>query len=262
MSYLTVSGQLNVEGYSCSLSDVYTFGPTFRAEKSHTSRHLAEFWMIEPEIAFADIFDVMNLIEAYIVYMVKWAIEWCSTDLLWLDKNVETGLMERLKSYISEEFGRITYTEAVDILLQHSDVFEVKPYWGMDMGSEHERYLAEVIFKKPILVYNYPKEFKAFYMRLNDDGKTVAAVDCLMPKIGEVVGGSQREERLDVLDKMIDEKKLDPKGFWWYRELRQYGTIPHGGFGLGFERLIMMITGVENIRDVIPFPRFPGKAEF
>jgi len=261
-TFLTVSGQLNLEGYCCGLSDVYTFGPTFRAEKSHTSRHLAEFWMIEPEIAFADIMDLMDLIEAYVVFLVKWALEWCMNDLVWLDKNVENGLLDRLNGYISDSFTRITYTDAIERLIPHSDLFEVKPSWGLDMGSEHERYLTDVIFKRPVMVYNYPKDIKAFYMRVNDDGKTVAAVDCLMPKIGELIGGSQREERLENLDKMITEKKMELQPLWWYRELRNYGTVPHSGFGLGFERLMMMVTGIDNIRDVIPYPRYPGNAEF
>jgi len=262
-AFLTVSGQLNVETYCCGLSDVYTFGPTFRAENSHTSRHLAEFWMIEPEIAFADLHDCMELTEAFIKYLVDWGLQNCRQDLLWFDKNIENGLIDRLEAILKEPFHTMTYTEAINELEKHSDEFEInKIEWGMDLASEHERYLTEKLFKKPVIVYNYPRTLKAFYMRANDDDKTVSAMDCLLPKIGEIVGGSQREERLDVLDKMIKEKGLETEPYWWYRELRSFGTVPHSGFGLGFERLIMMMTGVENIRDVIPFPRYPHHADF
>jgi len=263
-SFLTVSGQLSVENYCCALSNVYTFGPTFRAENSNTSRHLAEFWMIEPELAFADIMDDMQCAEDYLKYCVRYAYENNREDLEFFDKFVEKGLIARLENLLAEPFARVTYTEAIDLLIKESDKakFEVKVEWGIDLGSEHERYLTEKIFKKPTIVYDYPKDIKAFYMRLNDDEKTVAAFDCLVPQIGEVIGGSQREERLDVLDRRLEEMKLDQADYWWYRDLRKYGSVPHSGFGLGFERLIMLTTGVENIRDVIPYPRYPDHNEF
>eukprot|EP00921_Rhytidocystis_pertsovi_P011097 GHVQ01017876.1.p1 GENE.GHVQ01017876.1~~GHVQ01017876.1.p1 ORF type:complete len:685 (+),score=143.11 GHVQ01017876.1:209-2263(+) len=261
-AYLTCSGQLAVENFCCSLSDVYTFGPTFRAEKSHTSRHLAEFWMIEPELAFADINDNMDCAEAFLRYCVEWVLMKCEDDIKWLDTNCEQGLQNRLQKILEEPFKRLTYTDAVTLLQAHNDKFSEPVSWGIDLASEHERYLTEKIFERPLIVYDYPKDIKAFYMRLNDDGKTVAAMDVLLPHIGEVIGGAQREERLEVLDAMIEEKGLDKKAYWWYRELRQFGTIPHSGFGVGFERLIMMVTGVDNIRDVIPFPRYPQHAEF
>ncbi|CAJ1376809.1 unnamed protein product [Effrenium voratum] len=263
-AFLTVSGQLSVENYCCSLSKVYTFGPTFRAENSHTSRHLAEFWMIEPELAFADIVDDMNCAEDYLKYCVRYAMEHNRQDLEFFDDKIEKGLVKRLENLLAEPFARVTYTEAIDILLKESPTakFQVPVEWGMDLGSEHERHLAEKVFKKPTIVYNYPKDIKAFYMRLNEDNKTVAAMDVLAPAIGEVIGGSQREERLDVLDRRITEMGLEPKDYWWYRDLRRFGSVPHSGFGLGFERLIMLTTGVENIRDVIPYPRYPGHAEF
>jgi len=263
-SYLTVSGQLSVENYCCALSNVYTFGPTFRAENSHTSRHLAEFWMIEPELAFADIQDDMQCAEDYLKYCVRYAMKHNRADLEFFDKQIEQGLIARLENLLAEPFQRLTYTEAIEILIKESPKakFKVAVEWGMDLGSEHERYLAEKIYKKPTILYNYPKDIKAFYMRLNDDEKTVAAMDVLAPGIGEVIGGSQREERLDVLDRRITEMGLDVKDYWWYRDLRRYGTVPHAGFGLGFERLIMLVTGIENIRDVIPYPRYPGHAEF
>jgi len=263
-SFLTVSGQLSVENYCCALSNVYTFGPTFRAENSHTSRHLAEFWMIEPELAFADIKDDMDCAEDYLKYCVRYAMEHNRSDLEFFEKQVEKGLIARLENLLAEPFQRLTYTEAIDILKKEEKKakFTQAVEWGMDLGSEHERYLAEKIYKKPTVLYNYPKDIKAFYMRLNDDNKTVAAMDVLAPGIGEVIGGSQREERLEVLDRRIQEMGLEPKDYWWYRDLRRYGTVPHSGFGLGFERLIMLTTGVENIRDVIPYPRYPGHAEF
>ena len=263
-AYLTVSGQLSVENYCCSLSKVYTFGPTFRAENSHTSRHLAEFWMIEPELAFADIFDDMNIAEDYLKYCVSYAMKHNRADLEFFEDKIEKGLVKRLENLLAEPFQRLTYTDAIDVLIKESPKagFQVPVEWGMDLGSEHERYLAEKVYKKPVILYNYPKDIKAFYMRLNDDDKTVAAMDVLAPAIGEVIGGSQREERLDVLDKRITEMGLEPKDYWWYRDLRRFGSVPHSGFGLGFERLIMLTTGVENIRDVIPYPRYPGHAEF
>lgn len=266
-AFLTVSGQLNVETHCVSLGDCYTFGPTFRAENSNTTRHLAEFWMLEPEIAFADLDDDMNLAEDMLKYCASYALTHCADDLAFFDKNVEKGLIARLTSTVAEEFIRLTYTDAVALLLQPAHLkkgkFEVIPKWGDDLGSEHERYLTEVIYKKPVCLYNYPKGIKAFYMRLNDDNETVAAVDVLVPKIGEIIGGSQREERLDVLKaRIIEATGHDPEEYGWYTDLRKYGSIPHAGFGLGFERLIRFVTGIENIRDVIPFPRWPGNADF
>ncbi|PHJ20844.1 asparagine-trna ligase [Cystoisospora suis] len=246
------------------MSDVYTFGPTFRAENSHTSRHLAEFWMVEPEIAFATLEDNMNVAEAYVRFCVQWVLENCRADIAWFARNQEEGLIERLKNILAEPFARVSYTEAIEMLQEEEKNanFKEKVYWGMDLGSEQERYLTEKIFKKPCIVFNYPKEIKAFYMKLNEDGKTVRAMDVLVPKIGELVGGSQREDDRERLDAMIEEKRLDLKAYWWYRELREYGTMPHAGFGLGFERLVMLVTGIENIRDTIPYPRYPGHAEF
>jgi asparaginyl-tRNA synthetase len=265
-AFLTVSGQLSVENYACSLSSVYTFGPTFRAENSHTSRHLAEFWMIEPEIAFADLWDDMACAEDYLKHCVRFALTHQRADLEWFQtQKGSEDLIKRLESVVAEPFARLSYTEAVEILIKETPKakFEVQPVeWGMDLNSEHERWLVEKVTKKPTFVYNYPKDIKAFYMRLNDDNKTCAATDLLVPGIGEVIGGSQREERLDVLDRRLKELELDPKDYWWYRDLRRYGSVPHAGFGLGFERLLMLVTGVENIRDTIPFPRYPGHAEF
>ncbi|DAZ98537.1 TPA: hypothetical protein N0F65_007036 [Lagenidium giganteum] len=265
-SFLSVSGQLNVETHCCALSDVYTFGPTFRAENSNTSRHLAEFWMVEPEIAFADLTDNINLAEDYLKFCVQYALDNCKEDVEFFNKTVEKGLIERLQATVGSPFERISYTDAVNLLLEPAHLkkgkFQVKPVWGTDLGSEHERYLTEVVYKKPVVIFNYPKDFKSFYMRLNDDGKTVAACDILVPNVGEIIGGSQREERLDVLEKMIIEKGANPEDYKWYADLRKYGTVPHAGFGLGFERLVRFVTGIENIRDVIPFPRWPGNAAF
>ena len=266
-AFLTVSGQLSVENYACALSDVYTFGPTFRAEDSHTTRHLSEFWMIEPEIAFADLKDDMDCIEDFLKFSVQWALEKNMDDLKFFDERVEKGLIARLEAVLAAPFAKVSYTEAIEILERDLKAEKVmfentKIFWGMDLDSEHERYITEKVFNKPTFVFNYPKDIKAFYMRLNEDGKTVAATDCLAPGIGEVVGGSQREERLDVLDQRINEMGLAVEDYGFYRDLRKFGTVPHSGFGVGFERLIMYITGVENIRDVIPFPRFPGHAEF
>lgn len=263
-TFMTVSGQLSVEAFCCALSSVYTFGPCFRAENSHTSRHLAEFWMIEPELAFADLADDMDCAEDYLKYCVKYAMDHNLEDLQFFDEKVEKGLVKRLENLLAEPFARVTYTEGVEILIKESPKanFLVPVEWGMDLGSEHERYLCEKVFNKPTILYNYPKDIKAFYMRLNEDGKTVAAMDVLAPAIGEVIGGSQREERLDVLDRRTEEMGLDPKDYWWYRDLRRFGSVPHCGFGLGLERLIMLTTGVDNIRDVIPYPRYPGHAEF
>ena len=266
-AFLTVSGQLEGEACACGISDIYTFGPTFRAEISHTPRHLAEFWMMEPEMAFADIDDGMNLAEDFLKYVIGWALKNNLKDLEFFEQKFEKdALIKRLQNVIESDFTRITYTEAISIL--EKDIadgkvkFENKIYWGVDLASEHERYLTEKVFQRPVILRNYPKEIKSFYMRQNDDGKTVAGYDVLVPKIGEVIGGSQREERLERLDKRIDELHLNKEAYTWYRDLRVYGTNPHTGFGLGFERLIMMVTGVENIRDVIPFPRSTGHAEY
>lgn len=261
-AYLTVSGQLNAEIYACAMSDVYTFGPTFRAENSNTSRHLAEFWMIEPEMAFADITDNMDNAEAYLKYVLKYALENCQEDFAFFDKFVSNGLIERLRKIVETPFERATYSYAIRVLEKSGKNFEFPVKWGTDLQSEHERYLAEEYFSKPVIITDYPKEIKAFYMRSNDDNKTVAAMDILVPGIGEIVGGSQREERLDVLTAKIKEYGLKPEDYWWYLELRKYGSVPHAGYGVGFERLIQYATGMENIRDVIPFPRYPGKADF
>ena len=259
---LTVSGQLNGEAFCMAFRNIYTFGPTFRAEKSYTQRHAAEFWMIEPEIAFADLNDDMELAEAMVRYVIADVMERCPEELQFLNSFVDKGLIERLTHVRDSDFARVTYTEAIEILKNSGVEFEYGAYWGMDMQTEHERYLAEKHFGRPVCVYNYPKEIKAFYMRQNDDGKTVAAVDVLVPGIGELIGGSQREDRLDVLEARLDELGLDKEAYWWYLELRKYGSTPHAGFGLGFERLIMYLTGVSNIRDVLPFPRTTGSAEF
>ncbi|KAH8583098.1 asparaginyl-tRNA synthetase [Cryptosporidium sp. chipmunk genotype I] len=261
-SYLTVSGQLALENFACSMSDVYTFGPTFRAENSHTTRHLAEFWMIEPEMAFADLQDNMKLGEGLLKYTVEYVLINNMPDLLYLDKNIENGLIERLKVICKEDFARISYTEAIEMLKPHDKEFTVPVSWGMDLGSEHEKYITDVLEKKPCIIYNYPKDIKSFYMKLNEDGNTVAAMDILVPKIGEVIGGSQREDDIEKLENAIKSRNMDPAPYWWYNELRKYGSVPHSGFGLGFERLIMMVTGVENVRDVIPFPRYPNHCEF
>jgi len=263
-AYLTVSGQLNGEQYAVGLSNIFTFGPTFRAEYSFTARHLAEFWMIEPEMAFYDIHDNMNLAEAYLKFVLKYALEHCPDDMAFFDKQDKNkpSLLNRLQHVVDTPFKRITYTEAIEALIKSGKEFEVKPEWGIDMGSEHERYLTEQIFKMPVIVTNYPKTFKAFYMRLNEDGKTVAAMDVLVPRVGEIIGGSQREERLDVLLRMIAEKGLKEESYKHYLDLRKYGSVPHAGFSLGFERLVLFTTGIENIRDVIPFPRWPKHAEF
>ncbi|KAJ1421056.1 WHEP-TRS domain [Sesbania bispinosa] len=263
-AFLTVSGQLQVESYACALSSVYTFGPTFRAENSHTSRHLAEFWMVEPEIAFADLKDDMNCAEAYVKFMCQWLLDNCLEDMMFMADKFDKGCIDRLKMVASTPFVRITYTEAVEILeeaVKNGKKFENEVKWGIDLASEHERYITEVKFQKPVIVYNYPKEIKAFYMRLNDDLKTVAAMDVLVPKVGELVGGSQREERYDVIQQRIKEMGLPIEPYEWYLDLRRYGTVKHAGFGLGFERMILFATGLENIRDVIPFPRYPGRAD-
>lgn len=261
-AHLTVSGQLNVETYCCALSRVYTFGPTFRAENSNTSRHLAEFWMIEPEIAFADLSDDATLAENFLRFLFQAVLERRADDMKFFEERIEKECVTRLKKIIDAPFRRITYTEAIETLEKSGQKFEFPVRWGLDMQSEHERYLTEHHFKQPLIVMNYPKDIKAFYMRQNEDGRTVAAMDVLAPGIGEIIGGSQREERLDRLDQRIDEMKLPKEEYWWYRDLRRYGTVPHAGFGLGFERLVQFVTGMANIRDVIPFPRAPGQAEF
>lgn len=260
--YLTVSGQLNGEAMACALSDIYTFGPTFRAENSNTARHLAEFWMIEPEMAFADLKDDMEYAEAYLKYIICAVLEKCPQDLEFFDAFIEKGVIQRLQHLTSSPFAHLTYTQAIDILKKSGRNFEFSVEWGADLQSEHERYLAEDHCKKPVILTDYPSQIKAFYMRDNNDGKTVSAMDVLVPKIGEIIGGSQREERLDVLERKIKKFGLNPQEYWWYLQLRQYGTVPHAGFGAGFERLVQFVTGMENIRDVIPFPRFPGHVEF
>ena len=261
-AFLTVSGQLNVETYCMALSKVYTFGPTFRAENSNTSRHLAEFWMIEPEIAFADLADDAALAEAMLKYVFKAVLDERADDMAFFDDRIEKGVIAKLQGMIDSTFVRMDYTEAIKILETTKEKFDYPVHWGTDLQSEHERYLAEKHVKGPVVLMNYPKEIKAFYMRLNDDGKTVAAMDVLAPGIGEIIGGSQREERLDVLDARMAEVGLDPAHYSWYRDLRRYGTVPHAGFGLGFERTISYITGLGNVRDVIPFPRTPGTARY
>ena len=259
---LTVSGQLNAECFALAFRNVYTFGPTFRAEKSYTPRHAAEFWMIEPEIAFADLNDDMELAEDMLKYVVADVLEKAPEELEFLNQFVDKELLQRLHKVVESKFARVSYTDAIDILQKADKEFEYKVFWGMDIQTEHERYLAEQHFGCPVCVYNYPKDIKAFYMRMNDDQKTVAAVDVLVPGIGELIGGSQREERLDLLEKRMDELKLGRENYWWYLELRKFGSAPHAGFGMGFERLIMYLTGVSNIRDVLPFPRTTGNADF
>ncbi|MBD3272929.1 asparagine--tRNA ligase [Candidatus Dependentiae bacterium] len=261
-SYLTVSGQLEGETYACALSDIYTFGPTFRAENSNTSRHLAEFWMIEPEMAFADLNKNMECAEKYIQYCLEYVLEKCPQDMEFFNKFISKGIIEKLKNVINNPFEKLEYTKAIEILKNSKKKFEFPIEWGKDLQSEHERYLAEEYFKKPVIVYNYPAEIKSFYMRTNDDGKTVAAMDVLVEGVGEIIGGSQREERLEILEKKTDKIGLNKKDYWWYLELRKYGSVPHSGFGLGFERLVQFVTGMENVRDVIPFPRYPGHCEF
>lgn len=261
-SFLTVSGQLNVESYCLAMSKVYTFGPTFRAENSNTTRHLAEFWMVEPEIAFADLNDNADVAESMMKYIFKAVLDECDDDLAFFNQRVDKTVIQRLESVVNDDFERMEYTEAVKILQNSNKKFEYPVSWGTDLQSEHERYLAEEKVGKPIILMNYPKDIKAFYMRMNDDEKTVAAMDILAPGIGELVGGSQREERLDVLDARIEQMGLPKENYWWYRDLRRYGTVPHAGFGMGFERAVIYATGMQNIRDVIPFPRAPKTAEF
>ncbi|WP_154674834.1 asparagine--tRNA ligase [Desnuesiella massiliensis] len=259
---LTVSGQLEAETFALAFQKVYTFGPTFRAENSNTARHAAEFWMIEPEIAFAELKDDMKLAEDMLKYVIKYVMDKAPEEMEFFNSFIDKTLLDRLNHVVNSEFAHVTYTEAVDLLKKSGKTFDYPIEWGTDLQTEHERFLTEEIFKKPVFVTDYPKEIKAFYMRLNDDGKTVAAMDCLVPGVGEIIGGSQREERLDVLEKRLEELGLNKEDYWWYLELRKYGGTKHAGFGLGFERLIMYITGISNIRDVIPFPRTPKTAEF
>ncbi|MEM7874174.1 asparagine--tRNA ligase [Morganella morganii] len=261
-AFLTVSGQLNGEAYASALSKIYTFGPTFRAENSNTSRHLAEFWMVEPEVAFANLDDVAGLAEAMLKYVFKAVLEERRDDLEFFAERINKEAIERLERFVTSDFAQVDYTDAINILENCGKTFENEVYWGVDMSSEHERYLAEEHFKAPVVVKNYPKAIKAFYMRENEDGKTVAAMDVLAPGIGEIIGGSQREERLDKLDARFDELGMNKEDYWWYRDLRRYGTVPHAGFGLGFERLVSYVTGVSNIRETIPFPRTPRSATF
>lgn len=261
-AYLTVSGQLNGEIYASSMSDIYTFGPTFRAENSNTSRHLAEFWMIEPEMAFADINDNMECAESYLKFVFQSVLDNCREDMEFFNKLIAPGVIERLQKIVEVPFERSTYTYAVRVLEKADKVFEFPVAWGLDLQSEHERYLTEEYFGKPVILVDYPKQIKSFYMRENEDGKTVAAMDVLVPKVGELIGGSQREERLSHLESRMRELHLNAEDYWWYLELRKYGSVPHAGFGAGFERLVQFVTGMENIRDVIPFPRYPGRADF
>ena len=259
---LTVSGQLNAENFALAFGDVYTFGPTFRAENSNTQRHAAEFWMIEPEMAFADLDDDLECMEAMLKYIINYVLEHCPMEMDFFNSFVDKGLKDRLINVASSEFGRISYTDAIELLKKNNDKFDYPVEWGSDIQTEHERYLAEVIFQRPVFVTDYPKEIKAFYMRQNDDGKTVAATDCLVPGIGEIIGGSQREERLEVLTARMKELGLKEEDYWWYLDLRKYGSCRHAGFGLGFERMVMYLTGVSNIRDVELHPRTVGNADF
>ena len=259
---LTVSGQLNAENFAMAFGDVYTFGPTFRAENSNTQRHAAEFWMIEPEMAFCDLAGDMDVAEAMIKHIIRRVLERCPDEIDFFNSFVDKGLRERLEHVASSDFGRVSYTEAVEILKKNNDKFDYKVEWGTDLQTEHERYLTEQVYKKPVFVTDYPKDIKAFYMRLNDDGKTVAAADCLVPGIGEIIGGSQREERLELLESRIRELGMNPEDYWWYCDLRRYGSCRHAGFGLGFERMVMYLTGVSNIRDVELHPRTVGNADF
>lgn len=261
-TYLTVSGQLNVEAYCLALSKVYTFGPTFRAENSNTSRHLAEFWMVEPEIAFANLASICELSQTFLRYICETVLNKLPDDMAFFDKFVSPGILQRIENMASAEFAIITYTEAISILEKSNKKFEYPISWGLDLQSEHERYICEELYKKPVIITDYPAKIKSFYMRLNDDNKTVAAMDVLAPGIGEIIGGSQREERLEYLDKKMIEENLNKEQYNWYLDLRRYGTVPHAGFGLGLDRLVSYVTGVNNVRDVIPFPRTPGNANY
>ena len=259
---LTVSGQLNAENFALAFGDVYTFGPTFRAENSNTQRHAAEFWMIEPEMAFADLDDDLECMEAMVKFIINTVLEKCPQEMEFFNSFVDKGLLERLRNVVDNDFGRITYTDAVKLLKDSGHKFDYPVEWGIDLQTEHERYLTEQVFNKPVFVTDYPKEIKAFYMRMNDDGKTVAAADCLVPGIGEIIGGSQREERIELLEKRIRELGMNPEDYWWYCDLRRYGSCRHAGYGLGFERMVMYLTGVNNIRDVELHPRTVGNADF
>ena len=261
-SYLTVSGQLEAEIYATALGKVYTFGPTFRAENSNTSRHLAEFWMIEPEVAFNDLSDNMDLAEAFLKRIFSDALTKCPEDMEFFNLRIDNTVIETLQKIVDSEFVRLPYTEAIDILLASEHEFQFPVEWGCDLQSEHERFLTEQHFDGPVILYDYPRTIKPFYMYVNDDEKTVRAMDVLVPKVGEIIGGSQREDRLDVLESRMREQGLEPEEYWWYVDLRRYGTVPHAGFGLGLERAVQFVTGMQNIRDVIPFPRTPGSAEF
>lgn len=261
-SHLTVSGQLDVETYAHAFRNVYTFGPTFRAENSNTVKHAAEFWMIEPEICFADLHDDMDLAEDMIKYIISYVLENAPEEMAFFNQFIDTGLLDRLHNVLNSEFGRITYTDAIKELEKNNDNFEYPVSWGVDIQTEHERYLSEKIFGRPVFVTDYPKEIKAFYMKLNPDGKTVAATDLLVPGIGEIIGGSQREDDFEKLSARINELGLRKEDYWWYLDLRRYGGCPHAGFGLGFERMMMYLTGMQNIRDVLPFPRTPKNCEF
>ena len=261
-SYLTVSGQLEGEAYATALGKIYTFGPTFRAENSNTSRHLSEFWMIEPEMAFFELTDNMTLAERYLKFMIKSVFDHCHEDMEFFEQRIQPGLLQALTLVLEKPFTHLSYTEAIDILLASGEKFEFPVSWGVDLQAEHERYITEKHVNGPVILYNYPKEIKSFYMRLNDDGKTVAAMDVLVPGVGEIIGGSQREERLDVLTERMVQSGLNPDDYWWYLDLRRFGTVPHAGFGLGLERMVQYTTGMANIRDVIPFPRTPGNCEF
>jgi asparaginyl-tRNA synthetase len=261
-SYMTVSGQLEAETYATALSRVYTFGPTFRAENSNTTRHLAEFWMIEPEMAFAHLEDNMELAEDFLKFLFTKVLKESAEDLNFFESHVQKGIIENLESLVKSKFAHLTYTDALKELEKNKEAFEFKPFWGCDLQSEHEKFLSEKLIGGPVIVTDYPKEIKAFYMKQNDDGKTVRAMDVLVPRLGEIIGGSEREERLDVLENRIKEMGMNPKDYWWYLDLRRFGTVPHSGFGLGFERLILYVTGMTNIRDVIPYPRAVGLADF
>ena len=259
---LTVSGQLEGEIYALALSEIYTFGPTFRAENSNTSRHLSEFWMVEPEMAFYDLDDDMGLAEEFIKYLLADVLENCYEDMEFFNQRIDKTIIKTLQHILDNQFERLTYTDAIDRLQKSTETFTYSVEWGCALQAEHERYLSEKVFKKPIIVYNYPEKIKSFYMKLNEDGKTVRAMDVLLPKLGEIIGGSQREENYDILLKRLKDSNLDPEEYWWYLDLRRFGSAPHSGFGLGFERLVQFVTGMENIRDVIPFPRTPKHAQF
>lgn len=261
-SYLTVSGQLEAEIFACGLGKAYTFGPTFRAENSNTPRHLAEFWMIEPEVAFCDLWGDMELAEGLLKRIFKDVLNKCAEDMEFFNERIDKTVIETIQHIIGSEFLRVSYTDAIEILEKSGQQFEFPTVWGNDLQAEHERYLTEKHFRQPVILYDYPRSIKPFYMRVNDDGRTVRAMDVLVPKVGEIIGGSQREERLDVLEMRMKEQGLAPEGYWWYLDLRRYGTVPHAGFGLGLERVLQFVTGMANIRDVIPFPRTPGSADF